>query len=68
MADAPFYRFEQQGGQLVLFLNKGHHSYTDVYNLVEGAEGFRVRALELLFRPRPVRTGRPERRPSLVPK
>lgn len=50
VADAPFYRVEQQGGQLVLFLNKGHHFYTDVYNLVEGAEGVRVRAaLELLL-------------------
>ena len=70
VADAPFYRVEQQGGQLVLFLNKGHHFYTDVYNLVEGRRRRPRprRARTAAVRPRPVRTGRPERRPSLVPK
>ncbi|HEX2027458.1 MAG TPA: hypothetical protein VHF25_05610 [Nitriliruptorales bacterium] len=48
--DGPFYRVEQQGGQLVLFVNIAHRFFTDVYNLMDGIEGARIRAaLELLL-------------------
>ncbi|HVX18364.1 MAG TPA: ATP-binding protein [Acidimicrobiales bacterium] len=50
VADAPFYRVEQRGGQFILILNTAHRFFTDVYAVVEGLEGARIRAsLDLLL-------------------
>lgn len=48
--EAPFYRVELRGAQLVIWLNTAHRFYTDVYATLDGVEGARVRAgLELLL-------------------
>lgn len=48
--EAPFYRVELRGAQLVIWLNTAHRFYTDVYAVLDGPEGARVRAgLELLL-------------------
>ena len=48
--EAPFYRVEQRGAQLVIWINTAHRFYTDVYAVLGGEEGGRVRAgLELLM-------------------
>ncbi len=50
VTDAPFYRVEQRGGQMVLLINTAHRFFTDVYAVQEGHEGARIRAsLELLL-------------------
>jgi hypothetical protein len=48
--EGPFYRVEPRGGQVVLFINKAHRFYTDIYARVPGPRGAQVRqALEVLL-------------------
>lgn len=48
--EGPFYRVELRGGQVVLYINKAHRFFTDIYASVPGAEGVQVRqALEVLL-------------------
>lgn len=46
----PFFRVKPVGGQTILYLNKSHRFFTDVYSAVKGQDGARMRAaLELLL-------------------
>ena len=48
--EGPFYRVELRGGQVVLFVNRAHRFFTDIYAAVPGPEGARIRqALEVLL-------------------
>ena len=50
LPEAPFYRVELRGGQVVLYINRAHRFYTDIYARIGGAEGARIRqALEVLL-------------------
>jgi len=46
--EGPFYRAEQVGGQVVIYLNKGHRFYTDVFNNSE-TNAYSKNALALLI-------------------
>lgn len=49
MPGAPFYRMEQVGGQKVLFINKAHHFYTDLYACPQATPHVRYALEALLF-------------------
>ena len=49
MPGAPFYRMEQVGGQKVLFINKGHRFYTDLYASSKATSHVRYALEALLF-------------------
>jgi hypothetical protein len=49
MPGAPFYRMEQVGGQKVLFINKAHRFYTDLYACHQASPHVRYALEALLF-------------------